>query len=434
MGKFIYLDNAATTKVKEEALNDMLPFFREYYGNASANYSFADKARTAINKARSEIATVLSCNPREIYFTAGGSESDNWALKAVADSYKTKGNHIITSKIEHHAILNTCKYLERHGFEVTYLDVDKDGKIDLDKLESVIRDTTILISIMAANNEIGTLQPLSKIGQIARKHGVLFHTDAVQAFGHIPLDVNDLNIDLLSASGHKFGGPKGVGFLYVREGTKISSFIHGGAQERSRRAGTYNTAGIVGMGTAARISLENLEEKRQKISDLRDYFISRIKEEITFTKLNGHRTDRLPGNVNFTFRFIEGDSVLILLDKVGICASSGSACTSGSNSPSHVLLAINLTDESARSSLRFSLSEETTIDDIDYTIDEFINPKAIIIIGRSNNFTKQEIKDFEIIRRKYKNIIDIITYDDLINRFETAIKFYELNKLKEQPQ
>lgn len=370
MGKTIYLDNAATTQAYPEVVQEMLPFFTEYYGNPSAVYSFADKAEQAVDKARGIIADTIGANKEEIYFTGGGSESDNWALKATAEAYGSKGKHIITSKIEHHAILHTAQWLEKHGFEVTYLDVDEDGKVKLDELEAAIRPDTILISVMAANNEIGTIQPLKEIGAIARKHGVFFHTDAVQAFAHIPIDVDEMNIDMLSASGHKINGPKGIGVMYIRKGVKIRSFIHGGAQERQRRAGTHNVTGIVGMGKAAEISVANMESRNAYETELRDYLIERVLSEIPYTRLNGHRTDRLPNNANFCFRFIEGESLLILLDQNGICASSGSACTSGSLDPSHVLLAIGLPHEIAHGSLRLTLSESTTKEEIDYTVDK----------------------------------------------------------------
>lgn len=370
MDKYIYLDNAATTKVKPEVLQTMLPYFSEEYGNPSAIYTFASHAREAVEKSRATIAEALHARKEEIYFTNGGTESDNWALKATAEAYASKGKHIITSVIEHHAILHTCEYLEKKGFEITYLPVDENGVISLEELERAIRPDTILVSIMAANNEIGTIEPLKEIGAITRKHGVLFHTDAVQAFAHIPLDVEEMNIDMLSASSHKIHGPKGTGFLYIRKGVKILSFIHGGAQERKRRAGTLNVPGIVGMAKAVELSMESLNENRKKVSELRDYLISRVEQEIPYTRVNGHRTDRLPNNANFCFRFIEGESLLILLDQNGIFGSSGSACTSGSLEPSHVLLAIGLPHEIAHGSLRLTLSEETTREEIDYTVDK----------------------------------------------------------------
>ena len=366
----IYLDNAATTKVTDSVFEAMKPYFCEQYSNPSAVYSFAGKSMKAVDEARQNVAAVIGAKHNEIYFTAGGSESDNWALKAVAEANKEKGKHIITSTIEHHAILHTCQYLEKQGFEVTYVNVDEYGVVKLDELEAAIRPDTILISIMAANNEIGTIEPLKEIGEIAKKHNILFHTDAVQAYGHIPLNVDDLHIDLLSASGHKFHGPKGIGFLYIRKGVKLGSFIHGGAQERSRRAGTLNTPGIVGIGEAAKQASADLEKNKEKESKLRDYLIDRVLAEIPYSRLNGHRTERLPGNANFCFRFIEGESLLILLDQKGICASSGSACTSGSLDPSHVLLAIGLPHEIAHGSLRLTLSEDTTKEEIDFTVDE----------------------------------------------------------------
>lgn len=370
MAKLIYLDNAATTQVYPEVLDAMLPYFTEYYGNPSAIYSFAGESKKAVDEARANVAALINARTEDIYFTGGGSESDNWALKATAEAYESKGKHIITSRIEHHAILHTCAYLEQKGYEVTYLDVDEDGKISLEELEKAIRPDTILISIMSANNEIGTIEPIKEIGKIAHDHGVLFHTDAVQAFGHIPIDVEEMNIDMLSASGHKINGPKGIGVMYIRKGVKIRSFIHGGAQERKRRAGTHNVPGIVGIGTAAKLAKENMAERSAKEIALRDHLIERVLKEIPYTRLNGHRTDRLPNNANFCFRFIEGESMLILLDQAGICGSSGSACTSGSLDPSHVLLAIGLPHEIAHGSLRLTLSEKNTMEEIDYTVDE----------------------------------------------------------------
>ncbi|MCD8039447.1 MAG: cysteine desulfurase NifS [Lachnospiraceae bacterium] len=370
MDRVIYLDNAATTRVSEPVLEEMLPFFRQTYGNPSAIYTFAGEAKKAVDRARAQAAELIGAKTEEIYFTAGGSESDNWAIKATAEAYAAKGKHIITSKIEHHAVLHTCEYLEKQGYEVTYLDVDGDGKISLEKLQSAIRPDTILISVMAANNEIGTLEPLAQIGKLAHENGVLFHTDAVQAYGHIPIDVDDMNIDMLSASGHKLNGPKGAGILYIRRGVKIRSYIHGGAQERSRRAGTLNVPGIVGFGKAAQLAGETMEERSRRETELREHLIERVLAEIPHTRLNGHRTDRLPNNASFCFRFIEGESMLILLDRLGICASSGSACTSGALDPSHVLLAIGLPHEIAHGSLRLTLSEETTMQDIDFVVDE----------------------------------------------------------------
>ncbi|MBO5657234.1 MAG: cysteine desulfurase NifS [Agathobacter sp.] len=370
MDRLIYLDNAATTKVHPEVLATMLPFFTEDYGNPSAFYSFAGGASKAVTKARETIADFIGAKSEEIYFTAGGTESDNWAIKATADAYKNKGKHIITSAIEHHAVLHTCQWLEKQGFEVTYVGVDENGVIKLDELEAAIRPDTILITVMAANNEIGTIQPLKEIGAIAKKHGVLFHTDAVQAFAHVPLNVDEMNIDMLSASGHKIEGPKGVGILYIRKGVKILSFNHGGAQERRRRAGTHNVPGIVGMGKAVELAAAKMEEDAVAIAALRDYLAERVLTEIPYSRLNGHKTDRLPNNANFCFRFIEGEGMLILLDQAGICGSSGSACTSGSLDPSHVLLAIGLPHEIAHGSLRLTLSRETTKEEIDYTVEE----------------------------------------------------------------
>lgn len=364
----IYLDNAATTKVNKKVLESMMPYFSEIYCNPSAAYSFATKGRIAIEEARNHAAKLIGASDMEIYFTSGGSESDNWAIKAVAESFSDKGKHIITTKIEHHAVLHTCEYLERHGFDITYLNVDSDGKVRLDELKKSIREDTILISVMTANNEIGTIQPVAEIGKIAHEKGILFHTDAVQAYGHIPINVDEMNIDLLSASGHKFNGPKGVGIMYIRKGVKIRSFIHGGSQERGRRAGTYNVPGIAGLGTAAKLAMENMAKRAEK--ELRDYFIDRISAEIPYTVLNGHREDRLPNNINFCFRFVEGESVLIMLDQAGICASSGSACTSGAIDPSHVLRAIGLSDEMAHESLRLTLSYENTKEEIDTVVGE----------------------------------------------------------------
>ncbi len=366
----IYLDNAATTKTAPEVVEAMLPYFTEYYGNPSAIYSLGSKGKKAINEARQVIGDALGAKSEEIYFTASGTESDNWAIKAVAEAYQNKGKHIITSKIEHHAVLHTCQYLEKNGFEVTYLNVDGDGLISLEELKNAIRPDTILISIMYANNEIGTIQPVAEIGQIAKEHGVLFHTDAVQAFGQVPINVDELHIDLLSASGHKLNGPKGVGFLYIRRGLKLRSFIHGGAQERSRRAGTENVPAIVGLGVAVRLAMETLEEKTKKEIALRDYLIQRIEKEIPHCYLNGHREKRLPNNVNISFLFIEGESLLIMLDMKGICASSGSACTSGSLDPSHVLLAIGRKHEEAHGSLRLTLSLENTKEELDTVVEE----------------------------------------------------------------
>ena len=366
----IYLDNAATTKTHEDVVKEMLPYFTENYGNASSVYDLGSKSKLAITKSRETIAAALNAKPEEIYFTAGGSESDNWALKATAEAYKNKGKHIITSKIEHHAILHTCEYLEREGYEITYLDVDERGLVDVEELKQAIRPDTILISVMFANNEIGTIEPIAEIGKIAKEHGVLFHTDAVQAFGHVPIDVQAMNIDMLSASGHKINGPKGIGLMYIRKGIKIGSFIHGGAQERHRRAGTHNVPGIVGFAKAVELASRDMDKRMKYETELRDYYISRVEKEIPYAKLNGDRVKRLPNNTNFCFRFIEGESMLILLDQKGICASSGSACTSGSLDPSHVLLAIGLPHEIAHGSLRATLSEKTTKEDIDFTVDE----------------------------------------------------------------
>ncbi len=369
MQKLIYLDNAATTKTASEVVNEMLPYFTENYGNPSSIYSIGATAKEAVTKVRERIASSLGAKNNEIYFTGGGSESDNWALIATAQAYEAKGKHIITSKIEHHAILHTCSYLEKQGYEISYVDVDENGIVKLDELEKAIRPDTVLISVMFANNEIGTVQPIKEIGAIAKAHGVLFHTDAVQAYAHVPIDVDEMNIDMLSASGHKFHGPKGIGFLYIRTGIKIRSFIHGGQQERGRRAGTENVTGIVGMGKAVELSFLRMEESAAKQRELRDYLIKRIEEEVPHCRLNGDGVRRLPNNVNYSFRFIEGESLLIMLDMKGICASSGSACTSGSLDPSHVLLAIGLPHEIAHGSLRLTVSEENTIEEMDAVID-----------------------------------------------------------------
>ena len=370
MSKCIYMDNAATTQVYPEVFDAMKPYFTEFYGNPSSIYSFAGNSKKAVEDARKTIADFLGARTEEIYFTGGGSESDNWALKATADAYANKGKHIITSKIEHHAILHTCEYLEKKGFEVTYLDVDENGFVNPADVEKAIRPDTILVSIMTANNEIGTIEPIAEIGKIAKDHGVLFHTDAVQAFGHIPMNVDEMNIDMLSASGHKINGPKGIGIMYIRKGVKIGSFVHGGAQERQRRAGTHNVPGIVGIGKAVELARDNMKERMEYETKLRDHLISRVMEEIPYAKLNGDKVKRLPNNVNVCFRFIEGGSMLILLDQNGVCGSSGSACTSGSLDPSHVLLAIGLPHEIAHGSLRLTLSEKNTMEEVDFTVDK----------------------------------------------------------------
>ena len=381
MGKMIYLDNAATTKTAPEVVEAMLPYFTEMYVNPSSINDFASKSKEGVSKARGQIADALGAKKEEIYFTAGGSESDNWALKATFEAYKSKGNHIITTKIEHHAILHTCEYLEKErGAKITYLDVDENGIVKLDELEKAITPETILISVMFANNEIGSIQPIKEIGAIAKEHGILFHTDAVQAFGQVPINVDELGIDMLSSSGHKLNGPKGIGFLYIRKGVKIRSFVHGGAQERKRRAGTENVPGIVGYGVAADRAVRTMKERTDKEIQVRDHFIERILKEIPYVKLNGDRTKRLPNNVNVSFQFIEGESMLLMLDNYGICASSGSACTSGSLDPSHVLLAIGLPHEIAHGSLRMTLSEETTMEDADFVVDKL---KEIVAYLRS---------------------------------------------------
>ncbi len=370
MEKMIYLDNAATTKAAPEVVKAMLPYFTEHFGNPSSIYGFAAANKEVVAKQREIIAGVLGAKVNEIYFTAGGTESDNWALIATAEAYGGKGRHIITSRIEHHAILHTCEYLEKRGYEVTYLDVDANGLVDPADVEKAIREDTILVSIMYANNEIGSIQPIREIGEITHRHGVLFHTDAVQAFCQVPINVDECHIDMLSASGHKLNGPKGIGFLYIRKGVKIRSFIHGGAQERKRRAGTENVPGIVGLGKAVELASGSMDERAEKERELRDYLIRRIEEEIPYCRLNGDREKRLPNNVNFSFRFIEGESMLIMLDMKGICASSGSACTSGSLDPSHVLLAIGLPHEIAHGSLRMTLGADTRKEDLDYVVEQ----------------------------------------------------------------
>lgn len=369
--KVIYLDHAATTATRPEVLEAMLPYFTENYGNPSSIYELGSKNKQIVTESREIIGKALGTDAQNIYFTAGGSEADNWALVAAAEAFKNKGNHIITSKIEHHAILHTCEYLEKErGFEVTYVDVDEHGILKLDELKKAIRPTTILITVMFANNEIGTIQPVKEIGAIAHEHGILFHTDAVQAFGQIPIDVDAMNIDMLSGSGHKLNGPKGIGFLYIRKGVKIRSFIHGGAQERKRRAGTENVPGIVGLGKAVEIAVRTMDERIKKETELRDYLIGRILKEIPYTRLNGDSEKRLPNNANFSFQFIEGESLLIMLDMAGICGSSGSACTSGSLDPSHVLLAIGLPHEIAHGSLRLTLGEDNTKEEMDYVVEK----------------------------------------------------------------
>lgn len=369
MNKTVYMDYAATTYTKPEVLEDMIPYFTEFYGNPSSIYSISRETKKAIDKARNRIAKAINADPAEIYFTGGGSEADNWAIKGIALANKNKGNHIITTKIEHHAVLHTCEYLEKQGFEVTYLDVDEEGLIRLEELKNAIKPSTILVTIMTANNEIGTVQPIKEIGAICKERKVFFHTDAVQAIGHIEMDVKNMDIDALSLSGHKIYGPKGVGVLYLRKGIKIHNLVHGGAQERNRRAGTENVAGIVGLGKAIELAMENLTEEKERLTYLRDKLIKGLLE-IPYSKLNGSVGDRrLPGNVNISFEFIEGESVLLMLDAKGICASSGSACTSGSLDPSHVLLSIGLPHEVAHGSLRLTMGAKTTEEEVDYVIE-----------------------------------------------------------------
>lgn len=365
-----YFDNAATTPVREEVLQEILPYFREYYGNASSIYSIAKESKKALEAARAKVAAAIGATPDEIYFTAGGSESDNMALRGVVNASKKEKKHIITTKIEHHAILHTAEFLETKGVDVTYLSVDECGKISLEELENAICPETVLISVMFANNEIGTIQPIAEIGEIAKKHGVLFHTDAVQAVGHVPIDVEKLQVDLLSMSGHKLGASKGIGAIYIRKGTRISPLIFGGAQEKKLRAGTENIAGIVGLGKAAELAVAEMEETTKKLTALRDKLIHGILESIPDSRLNGHPTDRLPGNCNISFSYIEGESLLLLLDALGIAASSGSACTSGSLDPSHVLMAIGLSHEIAHGSLRLTIDRENTEEQVDFILEK----------------------------------------------------------------
>ncbi len=373
--RIIYLDHAATTYVKPEVFEAMKPYFTEHFGNASSIYSLGRESKKAVEEAREKVAKALKAEAREIYFTGSGSEADNWAVKGVAAANRKKGNHIITSAIEHPAIMNACKSLESQGFEVTYLPVDSDGAVSLEDLKKAIKDTTILISIMFANNEIGTIQPIQEIGALAREKGILFHTDAVQAVGNVDIDVNKLNIDLLSLSAHKFYGPKGVGALYVKKGVKITSFIHGGAQERGKRASTENLPGIIGLGKAIELAAENMEEYNKKLLDLRDKTIEGLMARIPYIRLNGHRSNRLPGNVNISFQYIEGESLLLMLDMQGVCGSSGSACSSGSLDPSHVLMAIGLPHEIAHGSLRLTFGDVNTQEDVDFILEEI--PKIV---------------------------------------------------------
>lgn len=372
MDNYIYMDNSATTPVKEEVLEVMLPYFTEKFGNPSSVYSLGSQSKVAVEEAREKIAKAIGAKPKEIFFTAGGSEADNWAIKGIAYANSKKGNHIITSKVEHHGVLHTCEYLEEQGFKVTYLDVDEYGIVDLEQLKESINDETILITIMYANNEIGTIQPIEEIGNIAKEKGVYFHTDAVQAVGHVEIDVDKSNIDMLSMAAHKFYGPKGIGALYIRQGVKVDPLISGGGQERNRRAGTENVPGIVGMGKAIELAYEDMDEKNQRLVSLRERLIKGIFDNIDYVRLNGHPTKRLPGNVNICFEFIEGESLLLSLDMEGIAASSGSACTSGTLDPSHVLLAIGLPHEIAHGSLRLSLGEFNTEEEVDYVVEKLV--------------------------------------------------------------
>lgn len=395
--KIRYFDHAATTAVKEEVIKEMIPYFGIHYGNSSSIYSIGRQSKKALENARDKVAKAIGADPKEIYFTSCGSESDNLAIKGIARARKQKGNHIITTKIEHPAVLHTCQSLEKDGYKVTYLNVDKEGLISLEELEEAIREDTILISIMFANNEIGTIQPIEEIAKIANKHGILFHTDAVQAIGNVKINVKEMGIDMLSMSAHKFYGPKGVGALYVKNGVDFDKIQDGGHQERNKRAGTENVAGIVGIGKAIELAYEKFDKYNKHLTELRDYYFTQVEEKIPYIKINGHRTKRLPGNANISFRFIEGESLLLNLDMKGICASSGSACTSGSLDPSHVLLAIGLPHEIAHGSLRITFGEENTKEDVDYLV------KCLIeIVHRLRkmsplyeDFIKKEIKNKE---------------------------------------
>lgn len=373
----VYFDNSATTKTDERVIEAMMPYITENYGNPSSIYKIGRENRKAVEEAREQVAKALNCEPNEIYFTNGGSESDNTAIRGIAYAYKNKGNHIITSKIEHPAVLETCKQLEKEGFEVSYIGVDENGIIKLDELKNAIKPTTTLISIMFANNEIGTIEPIEEIGKIAKQNNIFFHTDAVQAVGNVRIDVKQLNIDALSMSGHKFYGPKGIGALYVKKGIKFEKLINGGHQERNKRAGTENVAGIVGLGKAIELAYQELDEHNKKIKELRDYYVEQVKAKIPYIRINGDETKRLPGNSNISFRFIEGEGLLLNLDLKGICASSGSACTSGSLDPSHVLLAIGLPHEIAHGSLRISIGKYNTKEEVDYLVENLVE-----IIGR----------------------------------------------------
>ena len=370
--KNVYMDYSATTPVKKEVLDAMLPYFSEHFGNPSSLYSIAQESKEALEKARGQVASLIGAKANEVFFTAGGSEADNWALEGVADALKDKGNHIITTKIEHHAILHTAEYLEKHGIDVTYLDVDAEGRVNPEDVKNAITDKTVLISIMMVNNEVGTIEPIKEIAEIAHNHGILLHTDAVQALGNVPIDVDNMGIDLMSMSGHKIYGPKGVGALYIRKGTKISNFIHGGAQEMKKRAGTENLAGIVGFGKAAELAKENLESHIDRVSELRDYFISEVTSKIPDTIVNGSMEHRHPGNANISFEYIEGESMLILLDMNGISVSTGSACSSKSLTPSHVLSAMGIPVERIHGTLRFTIGDPTTKEDIDYVIEKLV--------------------------------------------------------------
>lgn len=368
----VYLDYSATTPVKKEVLDAMLPYYSEFYGNPSSLYTIAQDSKEALEKARGQVAALINADPDEVFFTAGGSEADNWALKGVTDALKDKGNHIITTKIEHHAILHSGEFLQQHGVDVTYLDVDDKGLVDPKELEKAITDETVLISVMFVNNEVGTIEPIKELAKIAHSHGIIFHTDAVQALGNVHIDVKDLDVDLLSMSGHKIYGPKGIGALYIKKGTKINNFVHGGAQESKRRAGTENLPGIVGFGKAAELAMHNLDAHIKNVSELRDYFIKEVTTKIPDTIVNGSLEHRHPGNANISFEYIEGESMLILLDMNGICVSTGSACSSKSLTPSHVLSALGIPVERIHGTLRFTVGDFTTKEDLDYVVEKLI--------------------------------------------------------------
>lgn len=392
--KIRYFDHAATTSVREEVLKEMIPFFGIEYGNASSLYSIGRQSKKALEQSRYRVASVLNAEAKEIYFTSCGSESDNLAIKGFAYANREKGNHIITTKIEHPAVLETCKTLEKQGFKVTYLNVDKQGKISLEELENSINESTILITIMFANNEIGTIQPIKNIGEIAKRHKIIFHTDAVQAIGNLKIDVQEMNIDMLSMSAHKFYGPKGVGALYVRKGVEFERIQDGGHQEKNKRSGTENIAGIVGLGKAIELAYKDFDKYNEKLITLRDYYIEEIEKNIPYVKLNGHKTERLPGNANISFEFVEGEELLLKLDAEGICASSGSACSSGSTNPSHVLMAIGLPNQISKGALRITIGEDNNKNDIDFLVEKL--SKIVQKLRESSKEYEQFIKMYKI--------------------------------------